>query len=247
MRKLGKRLPSTIWATAAFIASIVDATRQASATLATPDARGAVADGLRVLVAVQVEQDASGELTQPQRPEVADGALEVACELPEEQRAVAAFEADLVVMHDDRGTEAGHGASVHRIREGRHSGRPSGHAIHLHSGRSLTERLTEDAVVDRPAPAPHGLSEAGPAKGRRAVETPTQATAGLESRVDLVHSIAADEVAAAVALVVQRGVIEERLHEIEVATEQAAKIVHALEHVSEHAEALAHLSRRQPG
>src|SRR5438094_795947 len=106
---------------------------------------------------------------------------------------------------------------------------------------------TEDAVVDRPAPAPHGLSEAGPAKGRRAVETPTQGTAGLESRVDLVHSIAADEVVAAVALVVQRGVIEERLHEIEVATEQAAKIVHALEHVSEHAEALAHLSRRQPG
>ncbi len=41
--------------------------------------------------------------------------------------------------------------------------------------------------------------------------------------------------------------IEERLHEVEVATEQAAEIVHALEHAGEHAEALAHLPRGQAG
>ena len=39
--------------------------------------------------------------------------------------------------------------------------------------------------------------------------------------------------------------IEERLHEVEVAIQQPAKIVHALKYAGEHAEPLAHLPRRQ--
>src|SRR5262249_52362234 len=69
------------------------------------DARGASEHRIRTLVVVQVEENAPGELAQSHRSEVADGALEVARELPEKERPVAALQADLVVGHDDRGAE----------------------------------------------------------------------------------------------------------------------------------------------
>src|SRR2546427_6496696 len=60
----------------------------------------------------EVEEDAARELAQAQGPEVRRGAGEVPREVAQEERAVAAFQPDLVVVDDDRGSQAGHRSGV---------------------------------------------------------------------------------------------------------------------------------------
>ncbi len=101
--------------------------------------------------------------------------------------------------------------------------------------------------MNRPAAAPHAGREAGAAKRCGIVEPCTQHPPGGESGVDLLHTLAAKQVVAAAALVEDRRVIEERLHEVELAAEQPAEGVHALQHSYEHAQTSPHLAGTQAG
>ena len=59
-------------------------------------------------MAGQVEHDAAGELDHAHRPQIGGGAEKVLLEIPEEERPVAALQADLVVVDD--GAEPPRGA-----------------------------------------------------------------------------------------------------------------------------------------
>jgi len=51
----------------------------------------------------QIEHDASGELNEPRGSEVADGASDVLLQVAEEERPIAALQADLVIVDDGAG------------------------------------------------------------------------------------------------------------------------------------------------
>src|SRR5262245_13479004 len=68
-----------------------------------------------------------------------------------------------------------------------------------------------------------------------------------ELRIDSLHQLSTQKIVAAVALVEERGVIEERLHQEQLLPEQPAEILHSIEHPTEEAESRAHLARREPG
>src|SRR2546430_2776515 len=72
------------------------------------DRRDAIARPLRCRMALEIHQDAPRELLDRGGPGVRERALDVAPEVAQEERAVAALEADLVVMDDERGPQAHH-------------------------------------------------------------------------------------------------------------------------------------------
>ena len=72
------------------------------------DARRAVAGRLRRGMVLEVHQDAAGELLDRGGARVGQRALDVAPQVPQEQRAIAALEADLVVVHDEHGSQPHH-------------------------------------------------------------------------------------------------------------------------------------------
>src|SRR5207244_9213795 len=73
------------------------------------DAERPLAHALGRRVDVEVEENTTRELAQAHGGEVRGGSGEVPGEVPEEERAVAALEPDLVVVHDHRRTQPGHG------------------------------------------------------------------------------------------------------------------------------------------
>ena len=78
------------------------------------DAERPLAHALGRRVGVEVEENATRELAEAHGGEVRGGSGEVPGEVPEEERAVAALQPDLVVVHDHRGTQPGH---CHEVRE----------------------------------------------------------------------------------------------------------------------------------
>jgi hypothetical protein len=62
--------------------------------------RHASENGVRPLVALEIEQDPAGELLNADGPEVAGGPLQIPEQMAEEERPVAALEADLVIVND---------------------------------------------------------------------------------------------------------------------------------------------------
>ena len=59
-------------------------------------------------MAGEIEKDATGQLPEGDGTEVVGGGPEVAGEMAEKERPVAALEAQLVVMDDHGGPEPGH-------------------------------------------------------------------------------------------------------------------------------------------
>ena len=72
----------------------------------TEDARDPGGHLIGVRLVGQGQDDTAGELPDAARPQVDRGRLEIAQELPQEQGPRAAFEADLVVVHDDARTQS---------------------------------------------------------------------------------------------------------------------------------------------
>src|SRR6266508_952546 len=129
--------------------------------------------------------------------------------------------------------------SIYAVGERRQLRVPARRLVHV----DAPERVAEDAVVDRPAPAAHGLLETRPPERRRVVERGEQPPVRLEPVVDLVHPLAPHEVAAAVSLVEDGRVVEQRLDQEEVGAEPAAELLHAPEHTADEAQPAADLSR----
>src|SRR5262245_27562168 len=73
---------------------------------------------------------------------------------------------------------------------------PAGGLVHLHAG----PRAGSHAVVERPAPTPHGLLGAGLPERRRAVQRRAQRPAPREALVDLFHHLAPEQITASAAL-----------------------------------------------
>ena len=76
----------------------------------------------RIGVTGQVEHDASGELNEPRGAEVADGAPDVLLKVAEEERSIAALQADLMVVDDGAGARRDrrhHSPSAGRVCFGR--------------------------------------------------------------------------------------------------------------------------------
>jgi len=101
--------------------------------------------------------------------------------------------------------------------------------------------------MDGPAPPADRLVEPGLTEGRGAIEATTEPAARRELCVDRLHEVPAEQVVAAVPLVEERRVIEERLHEKQILAEQAAELPHRVEHPAEEPEPRADLTRSEPG
>src|SRR5438876_3813360 len=116
-----------------------------------------------------------------------------------------------------------------------------GRAIHLHAA----PRARRQPVVECPAPPSDGPPGLGRAKGGGAVEgRGKRATLG-EAVVDRLHHLAPEQVAAALTLVEDSRVVEERLDEIELRAHESAEAVHAVEDARQEPEPPPDLTGRQ--
>src|SRR3989441_8086897 len=109
---------------------------------------------------------------------------------------------------------------------------PSGRPIHLDPAPGAPRH----PVVEGPAPAADRATRFRRTERCGAVEPGREPAPLGELRVEALHDLAAEEIAAAMPLVEHGRVIEERLDEIDVGADQAAEPVHGVEHAREQAE-----------
>ena len=148
MRNDAKRRPSVTRSTARLSASMSGAVRSARAKLATPKTRPMrSATASASTPAVEAQHDAARQLLHARGTEVAEGAREVLLQPAEEDRPVAALEADLVVVDDD------HRRARRRFERHRRLGRarmlgpaPVDGLRHLDLGRLARHRLAHARV-----------------------------------------------------------------------------------------------------
>src|SRR5437899_4805551 len=133
-------------------------------------------------------------------------------------------------------------SSVGRGRERRRGGGAAGQAVHLDPTPPSPVEGGEDAVVDRPATPADRPIEAPLAKCGGAIEGGVKAPSRVELPMNLLHQLAAEEVAAAVPLVTEGGVVEERLNQEHFLPKETTKVLHGVADAPEEAQAAAHLA-----
>src|SRR3990172_1962958 len=114
---------------------------------------------------------------------------------------------------------------------------------HLH----LAPGPLQNPIMYRPASSPHGRLTAWLAERRAAVELHGKRSPRRKAPLGLVHQLPSEEIPAAVSLVNNSRMIEERLDQKEIHAEQPAELFHALEHAPEQTETAPDLPWREPG